>query len=62
MITDEALMVMRVQQLAEKYKVKAKFDFDTNTINFDGEIGNEIELARELVDFFERRDDYVDSV
>ena len=55
MITEEALMVMRVQQLADKYKVKVKFDFDNYTINFDGEVENEIELAREVGEFFERR-------
>ena len=47
----EALFIQTVKQLADKYGVEAIFDFNNNTIEFEGEC-DETALAIELEDIF----------
>ena len=49
---DQALFVQAILQLAEKHGVKADIDFETNTVNFDGEPEDETALALELDELF----------
>ena len=53
-LSQDAIFIQGVTQLAEKYGVKVNIDFDNYRIDFDGEPTDEVALAQELEEMFGR--------
>ena len=51
-LDQETLFIQGVTQLAAKYGVEVKIDFDNYRIDFDGEPTDEVAMAIELEDMF----------
>ena len=51
-LSQDAIFIQGVTQLAEKYGVKVNIDFDNYRIDFDGEPTDEVALAQELEEMF----------
>ena len=51
-LDQDTLFIQGVTQLAEKYGVKVKIDFDKYQIDLDGEPTDEVALAQELEEMF----------